>query len=69
MEYKKNLVEKDKNFEEEIRLKYANEEMMNERYNELNVHQKYLVDSIIKLIDKDEPFFANCQGIGGSGKS
>ena len=43
--------------------------MMNERYNEFNVHQKFLVDSIINLIEKDEPFFANCQGVGGSGKS
>jgi hypothetical protein len=42
---------------------------MKERYNELNIHQKYHVDSIVNLIDKGEPFFSNCQGIGGSGKS
>ena len=30
-DFKKELIQKDKNFEEEIRLKYANEEMMKER--------------------------------------
>ena len=69
MDFKKDLIQADKCFEEEIRLNYGTEEMMNERYNEFTVHQKFLVDSIITLIEKDEPFFANCQGVGGSGKS
>jgi pantothenate kinase-related protein Tda10 len=43
--------------------------MMKVRYNELNPLQKYIVDSIIKLVDKNEPFFANVQGGGGTGKS
>ena len=43
--------------------------MMKKRYNEFNPLQKYIVDSTVKLIDKGEPFFANCQGGGGTGKS
>lgn len=35
----------------------------------LNVNQSFIVNNAIRLIEKNEPFFMNIQGQGGSGKS
>ena len=69
IEYKDSLLQDETGFDEIIKKQYGDEDMMNARYNELNQLQKFTVDSICKLIDKNEPFFANCQGGGGTGKS
>ena len=69
IEFKESLYKETSGFDECINKLYANESMMKERQNEFNPLQKYIVDSVVKLIDKGEPFFANCQGGGGTGKS
>ena len=65
--YRESIIDPTKGFEEFVRKNYLGK--FDTKFNMFNASQAFIVNTAIELIEKNEPFWMNVQGEGGSGKS
>ena len=67
-EYRESILDPNKGQGKFLAENYSENQII-EKYDQLNANQTFIVNNTIDLIEKNEPFFVNVQGEGGSGKS